>query len=170
MATVEQEAPPKVRCTATKANGDQCGAWAIRGRDICAGHAGVGVVLDPVGYQAQSAASRRAVREHRRRSAADHLADALERNAETLVSAAVSQAETDWRAVAWMFDRVYGKPTERVEVAGGLDLVGMTVGERQALAASALSDPAVIELLPEQYRTRARELAAGSGGEPIASE
>ena len=103
-------------------------------------------------------------------SAMDRLALELERNAPRLVSAAVRQADTDWRATAWMFDRVYGKPKEQLEVTGGLDLTAMPASERSALAARALSLPGVIDLLPEAYRARALELAAAPTEPPADSD
>jgi hypothetical protein len=39
------------------------------------------------------------------------------RNARQIVAAAVKAAcEGDWRAGAWLYERVYGKPEQRVEV------------------------------------------------------
>ena len=100
----------------------------------------------------------------------DRLAVELERNAPRLVSAAVRQADTDWRATAWMFDRVYGKVTERLEVAGSLDLTAMSASERTTLAHRALALPGVLEHLPEAYRARALQLGQAAGEPPADSD
>jgi hypothetical protein len=49
--------------------------------------------------------------------AMDWFAVEPEEEAEALVNAVIAQTEAgDWRAEAWLFDCVYGKPNERVEL------------------------------------------------------
>jgi hypothetical protein len=49
-------------------------------------------------------------------NARDHLAAALEENAEELIAAAVDAAKRgEWRALMALMDRVYGRPTETVQ-------------------------------------------------------
>jgi hypothetical protein len=62
----------------------------------------------------------------------------------------------DWRAGAWLFERVYGKPEQRVEVEtpGSLDAIAaMTPEERKAVRAQLLRDhPELAELIPKAER------------------
>jgi hypothetical protein len=66
--------------------------------------------------------------------------------------------EGDWRAGAWLFERAYGKPTERVEVEipGSLgDIAAMSTEERWALRRRLLAEyPELRELVPRDERRR----------------
>ena len=95
----------------------------MRTSEYCSAHSGVGLRnLDPVKGAHASNAKRRARAEKRKLKAIDWIALKLEDEAEELISTVVAQAKAgDWRAVAWLFDRVYGKPQERVEVTDPLE-------------------------------------------------
>jgi hypothetical protein len=64
--------------------------------------------------------------------------------------------EGDWRAGAWLFERVYGKPEQRVEVEtpGSLDeIAAMTPEERKQVRAQLLRQhPELAELIPRAER------------------
>jgi hypothetical protein len=75
------------------------------------------------------------------------------------VAAAVRAAcEGDWRAGAWLFERAYGKPEQRVEVEtpGTLsEIQAMTPEERIALRQRMLKQyPELRELVPKTERNR----------------
>lgn len=130
----------KSLCSETKADGSPCRAYATAtGR--CAGHEGLGVGSDPVAAQVLSTESRSAAAKHRKLSARDHLAAKLEEKAETLVNAAVKAAEDgDWRAFSWLYETVYGKPTERREVTSiNSEVSELSPSDRASLANSALA-------------------------------
>jgi hypothetical protein len=76
------------------------------------------------------------------------------------IPAAVKAAkEGDWRAGAWLFERAYGKPEQRVEVEtpGTLEEIqAMTPEERKAVRARLLREhPELRELVPRAERNRA---------------
>jgi hypothetical protein len=64
--------------------------------------------------------------------------------------------EGDWRAAAWLYERAYGKPEQRVEVEtpGTLEeIAAMTPEERRELRARLLRDhPELRELVPRAER------------------
>jgi hypothetical protein len=83
--------------------------------------------------------NRRARAEKRKLKAIDWIALKLEEEAEELINAVISKAKAgDWRAAAWLYDRTYGRPQERVEMTESLmnkDPLDMTPDELdQALA------------------------------------
>jgi len=78
---------------------------------------------------------------------------ALSRNARQIVAATVKAAcERDWRAGAWLFERVYGKPEQRLEVETPSTLAeiqAMTSEERIALRTRLLRQhPELRDLVP----------------------
>lgn len=133
MATV----PEEKRCTATKKDGERCGARKALGGELCAGHAGLGVAGDPTVSKLaaqRSAENRRAKVEARKKTAMDWLADALEEKGERIAEAAARLAENgDMRAAQFLFERVYGKPVERVQTEDVTDLDALTAEQRTAL-------------------------------------
>jgi hypothetical protein len=80
----------------------------------CPGHAGVAREhLDPARGALMSAQKRRERAERRKKTARDMAAEKLEEHAEELLGAAVEAARNgDWRALGWLFDRVYGKAVQ----------------------------------------------------------
>ena len=69
-----------------------------------------------------SARVRRAKAARPRMKPLDWIAVRLDEEAEEIVNKVIARAEAgDWRAAAWLFDRVYGKPQERVEVTDPLE-------------------------------------------------
>jgi hypothetical protein len=61
--------PPRQRCSATKATGSRCGAWAVQKSDVenpkglCSGHLGLGLAKAPKSYGRLGADARRRSRE-----------------------------------------------------------------------------------------------------------
>lgn len=133
----------KRRCTETTKRGEPCKAWALKDDPLgrCPAHAGVALRhLDPVKAQQASAENRRRRTEARKKSAMDWVADKLEEHAEELVDAAIEAARRgDWRSVSWLFARVYGQPTEKIEHVKEPETVqqlrSMSREERRALLA-----------------------------------
>jgi hypothetical protein len=164
-----------VQCEATKKNGEQCKGPAVKGQTQCAGHLGLGLAADPAGHAKRGAKRRHEVvaarAEARKRTAQDWLALELEANARTIVAAAVSAAQDgDWRAGAWLYERVYGKPQERLEVGqpGSVaEIAALSPDERKALRARLVAEhPELAELIPGHERKRPAEpdQAAAEGG------
>lgn len=127
------------KCAEIKKNGERCGAWALAGRELCAGHSGLGT-LDPVHAGRVSAQKRRERAEERKvvreRSYADHVAHALAQHAEEIVQAFLRAGlkDGDWRALEALVTRHLGRPVERTEVVTeGVDLRSLTDLELQAL-------------------------------------
>jgi len=126
-------------CTGQTANGERCTAWPVRGREQCAGHLGLGK-LDPKAASLRSAevrAERKQARLAKREmSYSDHVAAAIERNADAIVQAFLDAGlkSGDWRALEALVTRHLGKPVERVEVeTEGVDLRSLSDVELQAL-------------------------------------
>ena len=106
---------------------------------------------------ASETAVRQSKAQARKRTAQDWLALELERNARQIVAAAVNAAKGgDWRAGAWLYERAYGKPEQRVEVETPDTLAqiqAMTPEERKALRARLLREhPQLLELVPKSER------------------
>ena len=118
----------------SKRTGERCTApAAAKGNGLCAGHAGLGK-LDPAGANAKSAEVRKAKAERRKMSALDWAAKALEDNAEMIAKAFIQAIEKgDWRAAQFLYERVHGKPTERVETAASVSVDEMTPEQREQL-------------------------------------
>jgi hypothetical protein len=121
---MQTDAPEKRRCSRTKRDGNPCGAWAVRGKDACPGHLGLGLAADPSASARKGNASRREAgerrREARRMTLQDHLAAAAAEHAAELVAAyrrgwLADDAGTAFRAAEAFLSRMLGRPTERVE-------------------------------------------------------
>lgn len=147
-----QHASSPLRCTATRAkDGQPCQAWAVTGRDLCAGHAGLGK-LDHKAASAKSAAVRRHKAERRKLSLLDLIAERLETKADTIVQAyEKAGAEGDWRAFEALITRVHGKPTERIETTEiGSDPRLLSVEQRAELRRRLVAEhPELLELRPK---------------------
>ncbi len=139
------------QCPETRKDGQPCGAPATRSGK-CAGHSHFGISADPVANQARSAEAKRAKAEARKLSAIDLLHREVERNAAALVAGVLQASETDWRATQWLYERVYGKPTERVEtVSSELDPEQMTEQQRAELRRRLVQEhPELAELVPRK--------------------
>lgn len=148
------------QCEGTsKKTGERCTAPTAGDGKLCAGHAGLGLGGDPKTAAAQGglakAAVSRARAEHRKKTALDHAADALERNGRALADGIVAAAERgDWRAAAFLYERVYGKPAERLTLETPVDplqVATMSAEERAALQARILEDhPELSALVPRR--------------------
>lgn len=126
------------QCEGTsKKTGERCTAPVMKNGVLCAGHAGVGIAaLDPADGARAKAKAMREKAETRKRSALDWAAYYLEKNGEMLAKALVAAVERgDWRAAQFMYERVYGKPTERVETDTRVSVDDMTAKQREALRA-----------------------------------
>lgn len=127
-------------CTATAKHGGRCKAHPVRGETLCAGHLGLGVgggdaTLSAKGVAARVAAGKARV-EARRMTALDHAAAVLERHGEELAGLIMAAARKgDWRAVAFLYERVYGKPVEKTEDVTHRELSDLTQAERDELRA-----------------------------------
>lgn len=145
MGAQAPEAPPKAKCTATKANGEPCGAWATT-TGKCAGHSRLGWAADPTAnakVASRVSAQARADRvELRKLSFLDLVAKRVEERAERYLEVYENAgAEGDWRAIDALVTRVHGKPIERVEsTTRALDPAEMTPAERAELRRKLLAD------------------------------
>lgn len=127
-------------CGRTTRAGTPCKAPRVTDKDACAGHLGLGLVENPRAYQAKSAEARRDKAAARKLNSLDLIAQQLEENAAELVGAAVIAAKAgDWRAASWLYDRVHGKPVERVISSDDTDVKDLSPAERDALRARALA-------------------------------
>lgn len=139
------------KCSETKHDGTPCKAWAIAATGKCAGHSKLGLAANPSASADKANAVRRAKGERRRMTAIDVLHEKLEQQADVLINAALQAAsEGDWRATAWLYDRTYGRPTERVEsTSSDADIRTMTSEQRATLRKAALAaHPELAELIP----------------------
>lgn len=136
-------------CTATAKHGRRCGAYPPLdppGQTLCSGHQGLGVAAKGAKPLRDKgvAASRKAVGERvaaRKMTALDHAAAVLERNGEELAGLIMAAARKgDWRAVAFLYERVYGKPVEKTEDVTQRELGDMSAEERARLRAALLED------------------------------
>jgi hypothetical protein len=120
-SAVNEEPNPseKSRCSQLNKKGEPCKAWAMHDDPLgrCPAHAGVALKnLDPVRAQQVSAENRKQRVEARRLSVLDWTARKLEEKAEQIVDSYLRAGEQgDWRALDALVNRVYGRPTERIE-------------------------------------------------------
>jgi hypothetical protein len=110
-------------CAATKRDGTPCRAFAILGSNLCAGHAGKGLAANPVAAAHQSAVSRQAQAEVRKKRAIDVYREAVEEHAQSFVDArlqiindSTAPAGDRLRAMEQLESRALGKPKESVTV------------------------------------------------------
>lgn len=131
------------RCSETKKSGEPCGAWAVNGGTLCAGHAGLGIAADPHAYASDGARAKAAnARDRaalRKETLLERLARLLEEQAGEIVAEYRAAGKSgDWRATEALITRVHGKPVERVQVEAPADPLGvasMTAAERASLMA-----------------------------------
>ena len=142
------------RCTATKTNGQPCGAYATK-TGMCAGHSRLGIAQNPSAYGRLGAEASLDTRlekaERRKMTFQDHLAAELEKEAANYVDTMRKAAsEGDWRALETWVTRVHGKPVERVETnPNSLDPASMTPVQRAELRRRLVSEhPELLELVP----------------------
>lgn len=109
------------RCGRTKADGERCNAYKVKGRAACAGHLGLGIAGDPVAAAHASHEARHEKAEERRKRVRDRLADAVEGSLSDAILAAYRKGlesddpATAMRAAEGLLSRVYGKPKETLE-------------------------------------------------------
>jgi hypothetical protein len=112
------------RCVHLREDGERCRGWRVRGESLCAGHLGRGIAGNPQEAArlaaAKSAEVRHARAEERKMTLQDRLAAALERNAEKIEARLLAIIDNGndadaLRAIHEWTNRVYGRPTERVE-------------------------------------------------------
>lgn len=146
MSTPRTTLPPMAHCSETTKTGKPCNAPATAATGKCAGHSKLGVAANPEANQAKAAASRSHKAALRNRSAAEWLEAELEAQAQAIVKAASDAArDGDWRAGAWLYERVYGKPVERkVELDQG-DVATLSGEERARLRARAVARLTLVE-------------------------
>lgn len=124
MQTESTESQTRRKCIATTRAGNPCTNHPQRDKDVCISH-------DPawrghredIRRKAQEAAARRKNerRATRGMTALDWAARKLEEKGEHLAQLIIDAAERgDWRAAAFLYERVHGKPMQSVKV-GELD-------------------------------------------------
>lgn len=158
MTTTAIETPQRLRCTATKANGEQCKAWAVRDQDQCAGHLGLGISQNPQAYgrkgQQASLTTRQARATNRKLGLTDALGELLNAEGERIARQWVDAGYAgDWRAFESAATRVYGRPRELAVIDPLVDPLGvreMTSDQRMALRARLLTDHPELEQLAVQ--------------------
>ena len=157
--------PDERRCTVTHAStGERCKAWAVKGdeRQLCAGHAGLGVAASPeVARAAQQAGARRRseVAEERRKTFAETFQRGAEENAPAYLARLnrIVEHGSDadaMKAMSLIMDRGIGRPREHVlneHVVQGPTAVEsirlMPLEQRRALLAQySLPAPDVVEV------------------------
>src|SRR5689334_4729676 len=122
----------RARCSELTRKGTPCQAAPVAGESKCAGHLGLGCLDGRKGGLA-SGQVRAERAEARRRGSLDVAAEKLEANAEALVDAAVRRGKAgDVNATRWLFERVHGRPLERVETLS--DAVDVRVLSREQRA------------------------------------
>ncbi len=121
------------RCSHIRDNGEQCKGWKMRDSDLCPGHAGVGLAANPQAAGNRGRARAGELAEQRREQAETAavtskkglrvlLAQRLEEHADKIAARLASIIEDGsdadaLRAIESWTSRVYGRPTEHVEVA-----------------------------------------------------
>jgi hypothetical protein len=65
-SSLSSEDSPSRRCERPKRNGQPCGAWAVRGREACAGHLHMGAIRAPAAYGKVGGFSSAAARKERK--------------------------------------------------------------------------------------------------------
>lgn len=112
-------------CQAKRRDGQPCGARAVRGERLCAGHLGLGLAADPRAASRRGAARSAEVRaervEARKRGIKQVLAEAVEREyLDDIVNAygrglRDPDAAVAVRSAEALLSRVHGKPKETIE-------------------------------------------------------
>lgn len=119
------QVPSPSRCSATRADGRACTAWATK-TGFCAGHSGLGVAADPSesGFKGadtrrENAAKRRLHAERREMTLAEALAEKAAEERDALVEALFGPVLSDQtspmekhRASIAILERMLGKPKE----------------------------------------------------------
>jgi len=105
------------QCVAFNKKGERCKAWALRDGELCPAHAGVTTQnLDPHKGAAASAESRRQKEKERAKDLLEILHEKIQQRAPDLVDVAINKAlDGDSRTLEMLLNRVYGKPTARIE-------------------------------------------------------
>ena len=136
--------------------GEPCTAPAVSGEEACSGHSGR-LGFDPKEARAIGVRKARERSEQRKLSAADYLAQVLERNAvavgERLLAVGLTE---DWRALAFLFERAYGKAVETVRQEASAE--GMSLPELRQLRDRLLAahpELRSVPLLPPEGRKAA---------------
>lgn len=146
MAAIEVEqgiesAP--ARCAHLTKAGAPCRMPALTGTSACVNHSPGAQALRLRAASASVEARRRRAaerREARTRTAQDWIAVALEERGREIAEAVAQAAvDGDWRAAQALWERVYGKPVERVEgVQLDVDLRTLTDAQLEAMRAQLL--------------------------------
>lgn len=141
------DVPQRRVCEAIARSGQRCTAWALRGGQQCAAHAGV-VSVDPaVGLEARrkAAETRREARQSVRARAAEALADdfedvlsALRRGIKQPDDAKAAKAAHDY--VALVYGRQLQRPEDEKPSVDPLEIGSMTRVERDELKRKLLAE------------------------------
>lgn len=136
------ETAAKRRCSAVKTDGQPCGAYAVGGSDLCAGHGRLGFAADPVAagrrgaertaqVRREAAEERQKEQERAKLTVRERLAVELSERLDDVVRVMVDDALAtgDRRTVLAVIDQAFGRPTERVETTESVDLATMTADQ-----------------------------------------
>jgi hypothetical protein len=129
-------APKRARCTSKRRDGEDCQGFAVE-RGLCIAHSGKGRFDTATARQAQARKAQLAAERRQARSETlrDKLARQLEEQAGMITSrlSSIVESGTDadaLRAIEAWLSRVYGKPTERLEVEErGTDVADLSLAE-----------------------------------------
>ena len=141
LAVDEEPEPDPRRCSEVKADGSACKGWATASGK-CAGHSGLGFASDPIAANVKAAEVRRERHEAGKGATLAALERELTKHLPGIAANWAKQAQSDHRAAETLLARLYGKPTERVEL-----------GEI-ALDAEALKDPETRAAMKERLLTQ----------------
>jgi len=107
-------------CSALNAKGEPCKSTSVRPSGRCAYHNGKSPFGTGVGARAAAARSAEVCRtraEKRRMTALDWAAKLVEENGKEIYDAYLTAIKNgEWRAADSILNRIYGRPTERVEM------------------------------------------------------
>jgi hypothetical protein len=120
-AVYGSERPQKKRhCSALNAKGEQCRSTSVDESGLCAYHRGkspLGTAEGARAAAARSAEVRREKAERRKMNALDWAAKLVEENGREIYEAYLGAIKAgEWRAADSILNRIYGRPTERLEM------------------------------------------------------
>jgi hypothetical protein len=135
----EPNTPQRRRCSGIKKNGERCGAWAVTGKDQCAGHLKLVPLDSAVGVAGRRKAAekrrlaRMSVRERAAAALDDDFPDVLEALRRGLKDkSAATAARTAIAYVQLVYGRQLQQPADE-QPADPLDVSAMTREQRDAL-------------------------------------
>lgn len=131
---IEPERDPR-KCEWTHPDGTTCNGWKVGGAGgtLCAGHLGLGIAGNLEAAREKSAKVRRDRAEAGKSASLNALERELSKAMPNIAKNWARQAESDHKAAETLLARLYGKPTERVEL-GEISVDEATLRDPQARA------------------------------------